>query len=134
MAVRIWSSKRWNAPRKIIIFAMLLLSGLGIVFLSLPTKVTIGPDGGSLAITRAEAVSMAAAALIQSRGRSESNENWKAAGSPDSRYELLMPFLAFAPATLADYMPAGYTLRLPSNLDQLSKVRLADRDNEPIVY
>ena len=42
-----------------------------------------------------------------------------------------MPFLAFVPATLADYMPEGYTLRLPSNLDRLSKVRLVDHDDGP---
>ncbi len=117
------------APRKrapiswLSCLAALLLIGC-MIFLSLPTtSVYTGPER-SLGITRAEALNIATAALIQSRGRERANAEWNAAPMDQDRYEILCPYLAFAPEKLEDYMPEGYAIVFPNDLKTLSKLRL----------
>ncbi len=112
-----------------------------ITFLALPNIITVRQDAEqNLAITRAEAINMATAAFIQSRGRQNAKIEWASKSVPD-RYKLLAPFLAFAPENLTDYMPEDYYLTFPSTLDSLSKIPLhydpdvdVSGDGWPITY
>lgn len=80
-----------------------------IVFLAIPNIVQVRRDSeDNLARSRAEALNVAAAAYYQARGVQSAAAAWQAAGSDEARYALVAPYLAFAPATLASYMPAGY--------------------------
>jgi prepilin-type N-terminal cleavage/methylation domain-containing protein len=81
-----------------------------IVFLAIPNIVQVRQDSeDNLARSRAEALNVAAAAYFQSQGVQAASANWVGAGSDEARYTLIKPYLAFAPDTLASYMPAGYT-------------------------
>ena len=98
-----------------------------ITFLALPNIVTVRQDAEqNLAVTRAEAVNMAIAAFIQSRGRANAEAAWDDTTNAQQRYSLLAPFLAFAPVTESEYMPGdaneGYYLDYPSSLASLRKV------------
>ncbi|MGI9242929.1 MAG: type II secretion system protein [Verrucomicrobiales bacterium] len=96
-----------------------------ITFLALPNIMTVRRGAEeNLAITRAEAINMATAAFIQSRGRANAEGLWFAASTDEQRYSLLAPFLAFAPASVADFMPSDYHLTYPATLSSLTKIPL----------
>lgn len=100
-----------------------------ITFLAIPNIVTVRDNAEqNLAITRAEAVNMAIAAFIQSRGRANAADAWDDTTTAQQRYSLLAPFLAFAPATESAYMPGdakeGYFLEYPSTLASLTKITM----------
>lgn len=78
----------------------------------------------NLAIARAEAINIAVVNFLQAEGRAAAMEKWQAAGNPDARYLMLAPYLAFAPAKLADYMPEGYSVKLLDSLEKISKAPL----------
>ena len=98
------------------------VSIIGIIaFIAIPNIVAIKQDAErNLAISRAEALNMAVASYIQSNGRDLVAPGW-ATKSNAQRYALLIPYLSFAPNTLADYTPAGYSITLPTNLNALTK-------------
>lgn len=83
-----------------------------------------------IAISRAEAINMAHAAFIQANGRSEAIVKWNAAKTQRERYELIKPYLAYAPDDFRDYMPGRYYVVLPENILPLEKVTLY----EPVDY
>lgn len=99
---------------------------LGIMaFLALPNIVTMKTDSEeNLAVARAEAVNMGIASYIQASGRGAATTGWAAAANDQARYDLLTPYLAFAPATFTDYMPSTYTVSLPTAIATLSKTGL----------
>lgn len=78
----------------------------------------------NLAIARAEAMNMAAASFVESEGRAKALKVWDSKEGSEARYRLLGPYLAFAPAELADYMPKGYSLKLWDSLEKASQVPL----------
>ncbi len=95
------------------------------------TKIVRGGPGTeqNLAITRAEAINLAIAAFIQSRGRESAVREWHANPTDQDRYLLLAPFLAFAPTELRDYIPDGYEIELPAQIrTRLRKVELEGED------
>ncbi|MGI9242561.1 MAG: hypothetical protein ACR2RV_17315, partial [Verrucomicrobiales bacterium] len=92
-----------------------------------------GIERTNLAITRAEAINMAIAAYIQSRGRTEAELEWDQAEGEQARYETLAPFLAFAPTEFEDYMPEGYSIEMPKALTELRKRHLMC-DGVAVVY
>jgi len=96
-----------------------------ITFLALPNIITVRQNAEeNLAITRAEAINMAIASFIQSRGRANAVTAWDAASTDQQYYTLLAPFLAFAPALESKYMPDGYSITYQTSLASLSKVTL----------
>jgi prepilin-type N-terminal cleavage/methylation domain-containing protein len=116
------------------VLAAIALIGI-ITFLALPNIVRIKQDSEeSLAIARAEAVNLAMASYIQARGQTSAAAGWATATDANSRYALLAPYLAFAPASFADYMPSGYSITLPSTLLPLSKVPLEGPGDHTITY
>lgn len=103
------------------------VSIIGIIaFLAIPNIVAIKQDSErNLAISRAESVNMAVVSYIQSNGRSNVAPGWTALND-QQRYALLIPYLSFAPANLAEFVPNGYSLTLPTNLNALTKSILTD--------
>ena len=96
-----------------------------ITFLALPNIIAVKQDSETnLAISRAEAMNLALVSYIQSYGRTNATSTWDAQGSEQMRYSLLASYLAFAPAQVADYMPSGYSIVLPSRIDTISKIPL----------
>jgi prepilin-type N-terminal cleavage/methylation domain-containing protein len=106
--------------------ALAAVAILGIIaFLALPNIVAIKEDSeGNLAVARAEALNMAVASYIQSNGRFAADAGWDAAGTAQLKYDLISPYLAFAPQQIASYMPATYSINLPGDLNALSKTGL----------
>jgi len=106
------------------VLAAIAIIGI-ITFLAIPNLLRIKEDGEkSLAISRAEALNMAMASYLQANGQTSAVQTWTSASSADSRYGLLTPYVSFAPATLADYVPGGYSITLPSSLAPLTKASL----------
>jgi len=106
-----------------------------IAFLAVPNIVAIKSDGErNLAISRAEAVNLAVVSLIQAEGRDTAVTNWTGAADDQARYALISGYLGFAPATLTDYLPTGYTLALPADIATLSKATLTDPGGAAINY
>ena len=99
---------------------------IGIIsFLALPNLIKMRSDSEkNMAIARAEAVNMAMATLVQTRGRTQAASDWSANNTDDLRYTLIAPYLAYAEATRAAYMPNGYTMVFPTAVDPLRKVTL----------
>ncbi len=107
------------------VLAAIAIIGI-ITFLAIPNLLRIKEDGEkSLAISRAEALNMAMASFVQANGQSSASQSWTSASSDESRYGLLTPYVAFAPSTLSDYAPSGYTITLPSGVVPLSKATLS---------
>ncbi len=105
-----------------------------IVFLALPNIVQVKDDSETqLAIARAEALNLATASYVQAHGRTVANAEW--AGKPDDpgRYVLAAPYLSFAPATLAEYVPGGYAMDLPDSVLSLQKLTLT-KGGATVVY
>jgi prepilin-type N-terminal cleavage/methylation domain-containing protein len=96
---------------------------LGIMaFLALPNIVTMKTDSEeNLAVARAEAINMGIASYIQASGRSAAATGWAATANDQAKYDLVTPYLAFAPSTFGDYMPSSYSVNLPGSLAALSK-------------
>lgn len=107
-----------------------VLAAVGIIgiiaFLAVPNIVAIKQDSErNLAISRAEAVNMAIVSYIQANGRDNVSAAWSSADN-QGRYANLIPYLSFAPATIAEYTPNGYSITLPGDLNALTKSALAD--------
>jgi len=106
-----------------------------ITFLAIPNIVAVKQDSEkNVAIARAEAANMALAAYIQALGRTNAIDQWGDRNTPQSKYEGLAPFLAFAPADREDYMPEGYSLAYPASIAVLAKIPLLDAAGDPISY
>lgn len=109
---------------------------IGIIsFLAVPQVTRMRTDAEeTLAVSRAEALNLAMANLIQTRGRARAITEWTDAGTNDGRYNLLRPYIAFAEGSLASYLPGGYTISFPTSIETLTKVTLQDPNNSRIYY
>ncbi|MCB1203179.1 MAG: type II secretion system protein [Verrucomicrobiae bacterium] len=103
------------------------VSIIGIIaFLAIPNIVAIKQDSErNLAISRAEALNMAVVSYIQSNGKNNVASTWSSLND-QQRYTLLIPYLSFAPANLTEFIPNGYSVTLPGNLNSLTKSILTD--------
>lgn len=109
---------------------------IGIVtFLAIPNIIRIKEESEqSLAISRAEALNLGMASFVQANGQTLASSSWGEAETNEARYLLIAPHLAFAPGTIAAYMPGGFSATLPSVLLPLQKVELTGPDGEEIAY
>lgn len=86
-----------------------------IVFLALPNIVQVRQDSeDNLARARAEAMNVAAVSYFQALGRSQAKTIWENSDD-DERFELLRPYLAFAPTNLSQFVPSGYSVTFATN-------------------
>lgn len=116
---------RFRAFSLVEVLAAVSIIGI-IAFLAIPNIIAIKQDSErNLAISRAEAVNMAIVSYIQSNGKSAVAPGW-AGLNAQQRYTLLIPYLSFAPANLTDFIPNGYSITLPGNLNALTKSVLTD--------
>lgn len=107
------------------VLAAIAIIGI-ITFLAIPGIVRVKEDSErTLAIARAEALNMAMASYLQVHGAPVATANWDDTTSNAERYTLVRPYLAFAPADVANYLPTGYTATLPVDLLPLQKAALA---------
>ncbi len=100
-----------------------------LVFLAIPSITSVRKDTEeNMAIARAEALNMAISSFIQARGFENAKNTWNGATGADdaakavTRYGMLQPYLAYAPESIAQFMPAGYSVELPMDLTALDKV------------
>jgi len=85
-----------------------------VIFLAIPNIVKVREDAEeSLAKSRADALNVAAAAYFQAVGTQTAAGQW--ATDNNARYGLIKPYLAFAPASLSDYMPKNYFVNFHTN-------------------
>lgn len=97
-----------------------------IVFIAIPNVVQSRRDAEEhFAIGRAEAMNGAVSQFIQANGRANAGVAWAGKTNPE-RYDLIKSYLAYAPASLADFQPNGYAFTLPASPD--GKVSIA-QDN-----
>jgi prepilin-type N-terminal cleavage/methylation domain-containing protein len=94
-----------------LIEALATVAIIGIVtFLAIPNIVKMRSDGErNMAVARAEAFNLGIAAYVQSMGLTAAAADW-APLNADARFGRVRPFLAFAPAALADFVSTPYSL------------------------
>lgn len=86
-----------------------------ITFLAIPNIVRVKQDSeDNLARARADALNVAVASYFQAVGRDAALSAWSGANN-DGRYNLITPYLAYAPSGLTNYMPAGYSIVFSTN-------------------
>jgi prepilin-type N-terminal cleavage/methylation domain-containing protein len=107
-----------------------------IAFMAIPAVSRMREDSErNLAIARVEALNTAMATFIQVNGRTNAETAWSATGTSDeAKYTLLRPYLAFAEASLARFMPEGYNARFQGSILTLTKTRLLNPDNAELYY
>ena len=107
---------------------------LGIItFIAIPNVVQVKRDSeDSRARALAEALNVAGAGYFQSVGRQSASQAWATADN-SGRYNLVRPYLAFAPATLAEYVPAGYSMTF-TTAPLENKVVLQRTDGTAVPY
>lgn len=106
-----------------------------IVFLAIPNIVGVKEDSERhLAIARAEGLNMAMASYVQAQGRAAASTAWTGAANDEARYTLVTPYLSFAPATLAAYVPGGYAMSFPVSVASLTKVTLTTSGGTGVGY
>jgi prepilin-type N-terminal cleavage/methylation domain-containing protein len=126
------STKRLRAFSLVEVLAAVSIIGI-IAFLAIPNIVAIKQDSErNLAISRAEAVNMAVVSYIQANGKSNVASTWTSLND-QQRYTLLIPYLSFAPANLTDFIPKGYSVTLPGNLNALTKSVLTDTSTSTVI-
>jgi prepilin-type N-terminal cleavage/methylation domain-containing protein len=100
-----------------------------IAFMALPKVTAVQRDAErNLAISRAEALNMAAATMLSIQGRTQAATAWASAGDNTSKYALLRPYLGYAEASLSVFMPDGYSVNFSTSLEPLTKATLAGPD------
>ena len=103
-----------------------------LIFLAIPSITSVRRDAEeNVAIARAEALNISISSFIDANGLQKANTSWQAApgtGVPakdNYRYvNFLAPYISYAPTSLAGFIPAGYSVTLPTDLANLDKVVL----------
>lgn len=108
---------------------------IGVVtFLAIPNIVRVKQDSeDNLARARADALNVAVAAYFQASGRNVALSNWTSRDNA-GRYELITPYLAYAPTVLSNYMPSGYAIVFSSNRPHLDKAVLQGPGSTNMAY
>ena len=105
-----------------------------IVFLALPNVIQAKRDTEEqMVVTRAEALNMSISSFVTANGRSNAGTLWT--GDHAARYALVRGYMAYAPTSLADYQPSGYSFEF-GTLEQKVIIRrdLGGGTSETIPY
>ena len=106
-----------------------------IAFLAIPSISRMREDSEkNLAIARAESLNVAQATMVQVKGRTQADLDWRNAASNDAKYTLLQPYLSYAETTLSSYLPSGYTVTFNTAINDMKKARLFGPDSAEIKY
>ena len=106
-----------------------------IAFLAIPSISKMREDSEkNLAIARAESLNVAQATMVQVKGRTQADLDWRNAASSEAKYTLLQPYLSYAETTLASYLPSGYTATFNAAINDMKKARLFAPDSTEIKY
>jgi len=106
-----------------------------IAFLAIPSISRMREDSEkNLAIARAESLNVAQATLVQVKGRTQADLDWRNAGSNDAKYLLLLPYLSYAESTRTLFVPSGWNVTFDNDINAMRKVRLFDPSNQEIKY
>lgn len=106
-----------------------------IAFLAIPSISKMREDSEkNLAIARAESLNVAQATMVQVKGRTQADLDWRNAGSSEAKYTLLQPYLSYAETTLASFLPSGYTATFNAAINDMKKARLFAPDSSEIKY
>jgi prepilin-type N-terminal cleavage/methylation domain-containing protein len=106
-----------------------------IAFLAIPSISKMREDSEkNLAIARAESLNVAQATMVQVKGRTQADLDWRNAGSNEAKYTLLQPYLSYAETTLAGFLPSGYTATFNAAINDMKKARLFAPDSSEIKY
>lgn len=106
-----------------------------IAFLAIPSISKMREDSEkNLAIARGESLNVAQATMVQVKGRTQADLDWRNASSNDAKYTLLQPYLSYAESTLAGYLPSGYSVVFNAAINDMKKARLFAPDNSEIKY
>ena len=130
------SAKTFSFSRAFSLVEMMAcVSIIGLIaFMAIPSVTRMrGDSERNLAIARAESLNLAQASFIQVRGRTQAALDWAAAGSADSKYTLLRPYLSFAESTLTAFLPSGYSVTFAPSITSMTKVAL-NSPTGPIYY
>ena len=103
------------------------VSIIGVIsFMAIPSITRMrGDSERNVAITRAEALNLAQVSLIQVKGRSDASQLWNQATTPQTKFNLLKPYIAFAEDNLiGGFLPSGYSVVFDNNITALSKTVL----------
>lgn len=103
-----------------------------LIFLAIPSIISVRRDAEeNVAIARAEALNIAISSYIDAYGLQKANTSWTSAtgtgatAKDNYRYvNFLAPYISYAPTSLGSFIPAGYSITLPTNLANLDKVTL----------
>lgn len=122
------TTRRHLAPAFSLVEVLAAVGIIGIIaFLALPNIIAIKQDSErNLAISRAEAINMALASYVQSKGRTTAVSDWSSLSSENERYAALAPYLAFAPDAFSDYQPGGFSIDIPDDISKLTKAGLKE--------
>jgi prepilin-type N-terminal cleavage/methylation domain-containing protein len=105
-----------------------------IAFMAIPSVTRMRADSErNLAIARAEALNIAQANFIQTQGRSRAELIWQNATTPQNKYNLIRPYLGFSEASLAGYMPGGYSVAFPESVLVMQQAVLTMQMRDPLV-
>ena len=102
-----------------------------LIFLALPNVIQAKRDTEEqMVVIRADALNIAMSSFITANGRSNAGASWTAATTDAAKYLLLKPYLSYAPNTLADWQPSGYSFEFTT----LEAKTTAKRGTTPIPY
>lgn len=118
------------ARRRLAAFSLVeMLAAVAIIgvisFLAIPSITRMRMDSErNLAVSRAEALNVAQASMIQVEGRTQADLRWRGASGNEAKYSLLRPYLSYAETSLAAYMPSGYSITFNPSITSLQKAAL----------
>jgi prepilin-type N-terminal cleavage/methylation domain-containing protein len=95
---------------------------IGIVtFLAIPNIIQVKTDSeDNLARAKANTLNLAIASYIQAVGPTAAQSNWSSRSDAFRYTNCLMPYIAYADASLSNFTPGGYSFTLPTSIFPLT--------------
>jgi len=115
---------------------LVVITVLGIIlFFAFPNIIQVKSDSEKdLAKARAETLNLAAAAYFQAVGPNAAATNW-ANKSPEQRYQLVTPYIAFPSASLSNFLPSSdYSVTFDASAPHRVKATLMGPGSTNIPY
>ena len=100
-----------------------------------PDSTGAGQANEKFAVGRAEALNASISQFVHENGRTVAQEVWNRKTNAE-RYDLVKPYLAYAPGSIAEYQPAGFTYTFPAKPDSRVEITRLDKNGmaTPVAY